>query len=378
MTAPPTRSTVPQVSARIAPPATTPPGGAAPSSNTVPELDSRSPGGILRHHVRNATPVISMPGRPWSVPRAMTATTREPRIPATPPPASRRTAPCAIRHPGGRGRASITPAQGNGQYGGTSASCESCHLSRYNNTTNPNHAAAGFPRDCSVCHTTSGWSGASFNHSQSQFPLTGSHTSANCSSCHSSGSYSGLDTRCVACHQSRYNSTTDPSHQSAGFPTDCQVCHTTGGWTPASFNHPSGFSLTGAHTSAACTKCHVNGRYEGTPSDCYSCHQSEYRNVTSPNHAAAGFPQSCSSCHSTSTWSGATFTHRFPIYDGVHRGKWSSCTDCHTNSSNYGAFSCFGCHNHEKTKMDEKHRDNRNYVYNSANCYSCHPQGKGD
>ena len=70
------------------------------------------------------------------------------------------------------------------------------------------------------------------------------------------------------------------------------------------------------------------------------------------------------------------FTHNFPIYSGAHKGKWTTCMDCHANASNYSSFVCTNCHQHERTRTDGKHRSIRNYVYNSLNCYACHPQGR--
>jgi hypothetical protein len=275
--------------------------------------------------------------------------------------------------------AQCSACHANNRYAGTPTQCSGCHLTDYNNTTNPNHKAAGFPQDCSVCHSTSAWKGATFNHSTTRFPLTGAHTSVGCSNCHGGGVFSGLGTACATCHATAYNNTKNPDHRASGFPQQCEVCHSTSAWTPASFNHSTTrFALTGAHTRVACANCHIGGKYQGTPMDCYSCHQSDFNGTTDPNHSAAGFPHDCSTCHSTSTWTGATFNHKFPIYSGSHKGKWNSCSDCHTNSANYAAFSCVNCHEHEKTRMDQKHRDQRNYVYNSANCYACHPSGRGD
>ncbi len=265
----------------------------------------------------------------------------------------------------------------NNVFAGTPTQCVACHLSEYGKTTNPNHAAAGFPQDCSLCHATTGWQGAKFDHTATKFPLTGAHVAASCAACHSGGVYAGLNTSCVSCHLTNFNNTRNPDHKAGGFPQQCEICHGTAAWTPASFDHArTGFPLTGAHTSVQCVNCHVGGRYQGTPTDCYSCHQLEYRSVTDPNHAAAGFPTNCTLCHTTATWSGAKFNHTFPIYSGSHAGKWNTCGECHPNSSNYSVFSCTNCHEHEKTKMDQEHRDVRNYVYNSANCYSCHPNGR--
>jgi hypothetical protein len=175
-----------------------------------------------------------------------------------------------------------------------------------------------------------------------------------------------------------YNLTTNPNHVSAGFPQDCTICHNTAAWTPAVFNHnQTKFPLTGAHITVPCTNCHISGIFAGTPTDCYSCHSKEYASTTDPNHAAAGFPKDCTQCHTTSSWSGAVFNHtQFPIYSGAHAGQWTTCGDCHTNSSNYSVFSCIDCHAHSKTTTDAQHRGVANYVYNSANCYACHPNGR--
>ncbi len=263
----------------------------------------------------------------------------------------------------------------DGVYAGKPKDCASCHLANYNSTTNPNHKAAGFPTDCSLCHSTAGWAGATFNHSTTQFPLTGAHVSQSCSACHASGVYAGLSTACVSCHLSNYNSTTNPNHAVGGFPQTCNTCHTTIAWIPSTFNHANtAFPLTGKHTTVACSNCHVNGTYAGTPTDCYSCHKADYNGVSNPNHVAAGFPTTCTTCHTTSGWTGATFNHTwFPIYSGNHAGRWTTCADCHTNATNYAVFSCTGCHS--KTATDSKHSGVQNYVYNSTNCYSCHPTG---
>ena len=273
-------------------------------------------------------------------------------------------APCIQCHAGNR-------------FAGTPKDCASCHGTLYERTTNPNHVAAAFPRDCALCHATSAWKPAQFDHSRTRFPLTGAHTAATCVSCHASGLYGGLSASCASCHINKYNTTTNPNHLSAGFPQDCQICHTTTQWKGATFNHnTTRFALTGAHITVQCANCHIAGRYAGTPMDCYSCHSREFTTVTNPNHIAAGFPKTCETCHTTSQWSGARFSHKFPIYSGSHAGKWSTCNDCHTNTSNYTVFSCINCHEHDKSKMDPKHREVRGYVYDSLACYGCHPTGK--
>jgi hypothetical protein len=274
---------------------------------------------------------------------------------------------CIQCHPGGR-------------FAGTPTACVSCHLQDANGTTDPNHTQAGFPPDCSLCHSTAAWSPAVFDRSTTRFPLTGAHTVLQCSACHASGQYAGLPTACDTCHLTDFNTATNPNHNTAGFPRDCTICHGTTAWTPSTFNHgTTAFPLTGAHTTVLCADCHVGGVYKGTPTDCYSCHSKEYDTSTDPNHVAAGFSKQCAQCHSTSSWSGAVFTHDlYPIYSGTHAGRWTSCGDCHPNASNYSAFSCITCHEHDQSTTDSEHRGVSNYVYNPTSCYTCHPSGRGD
>ncbi|MCA9750925.1 MAG: hypothetical protein KC591_01945, partial [Gemmatimonadetes bacterium] len=192
----------------------------------------------------------------------------------------------------------------------------------------------------------------------------------------------GTPMDCFACHSGDYNSATDPNHVQSGFPTTCADCHTTTAWTPASFDHnTTGFPLTGRHTTVQCTQCHVGGQYSGTPTDCYACHQTDYNGTNNPNHAAAGFPTSCTDCHTTSGWTPADWDHDsqyFPIYSGKHQGKWNNdCTECHVNPNNFSQFECILCHEHSnRNQVDNDHRGENGYQYNSAACYNCHPRGR--
>ncbi|MFN7942612.1 MAG: NAD(P)-binding domain-containing protein [Thermoanaerobaculia bacterium] len=265
-------------------------------------------------------------------------------------------------------------------YAGTPRDCYSCHRTDYQNTRNPNHAQQGYPTTCESCHTTAAWQPANFNHNTTGFPLTGAHTTVECQACHASG-YAGTPTDCYSCHRTDFDNTHDPDHRAAGFPTTCETCHSTTAWEPSTFDHSqTGFPLTGAHTTVACVQCHAAG-YDGTPSDCYSCHRSDYEATRDPNHVAQGYPTTCQSCHTTSAWEPATFDHDaqyFPIYSGAHRGTWSSCSTCHTVASDYSVFSCIGCHEHDRSRMDSAHHDVGGYHYDSAACYSCHPDGRAD
>ena len=259
---------------------------------------------------------------------------------------------------------------------GTGSACYACHASDYTGVADPDHVAGRFPTLCEQCHTTSAWTPSSFDHNLSGFPLTGAHTSVTCNSCHSAG-YTGTPSACDACHHSDYTGVSDPNHVNAGFSTLCTGCHTTTAWSPATYDHnQSGFPLTGAHRTVTCISCHATG-YSGTPSECLACHGGDYASAT-PDHAAAGFPTTCQTCHTTSAWTPANWNHDaqyFPIYSGKHSNKWNDCSDCHVNLSSFAVFECINCHEHDRTKMDDKHKEEQGYQYLSTACYGCHPQG---
>ena len=254
------------------------------------------------------------------------------------------------------------------QFAGTPTDCSSCHQAEYLATTTPNHTASGFGMNCEQCHSTLGWMPAAFNHS---WPLTGTHAVIDCSECHGGGVYQGTPTDCFSCHQAEYQATANPNHLMSGFPVNCEQCHSTVGWTPAAFNHS--WPLTGAHAPLDCTECHGGGVYQGTPTDCFSCHQTQYAGTTMPNHAVSGFGTSCEACHTVNAWVPATFNHSFPI-TGQHN---LACVDCHTTNMP-PLFSCIDCHEHRLSKMLDKH-DNGNlpgFMYASSACLNCHPSGR--
>ncbi len=265
------------------------------------------------------------------------------------------TQPCSACHTG----AVLTSAN---------TACSACHLPDYQKTSNPNHASVGFPTDCSLCHGTTNWTSASFDHSTTGWALTGAHTTLACSSCHKGAVLTSANTACVSCHLSDFNGTTNPNHVAAGFPQQCDLCHSTSVWQPSTFDHSKTvFPLTGAHTTVPCASCHVNNVYAGTPTDCYACHKTDYQGTTNPNHVAAGFPTTCLTCHTTTTWAGATFNH---TWFAIPHHTARLCSDCHTNPSDYTVFVCTSCHTQAQTTA--QHQDIKGFVWNSANCYSCH------
>jgi hypothetical protein len=261
----------------------------------------------------------------------------------------------------------------NGNYKLNDKNCVTCHLKDYQGVKDPDHVKAGFPTACETCHSTSTWANAKFDHANTGWALTGAHKTLDCGQCHVNQNYKLNDTNCVACHLRDFNNAKNPDHIKSGFPQMCELCHTTTAWSPSIFDHnKTAFPLTGAHVTVPCGNCHVNNNYKNLPTDCYSCHKADYENANNPNHIAAGFPTTCQTCHDTNSWQGAKFDHNwFPR----NHGNAKTCNDCHTNPNDYSVFVCTSCHT--KTKTDQQHQGVRGYVYNSPNCYQCHPSGRG-
>ncbi|MCL2503025.1 MAG: hypothetical protein FWE94_00185 [Coriobacteriia bacterium] len=206
----------------------------------------------------------------------------------------------------------------NGKFAGTSTDCVDCHGVKHRLTR------------CASCHRpTTGWKALpGFNHGAFGFALTGQHKKIKCDSCHPKRRYVGTPRQCVGCHKVAH----------VGL-KNCESCHNTVRFAPASFGHSKYFNLTGKHRSLACTKCHKNGKYKGTPRVCgdSACHGAAHGGLTA-----------CTDCHTTSGWKPTTFEHEnaWPL-EGAH--ALLACSACHSGGNYKDPIgdpgkTCFGCH----------------------------------
>ena len=260
----------------------------------------------------------------------------------------------------------------DGVYDGKPTTCQSCHMSDYSGAP-INHTAAGFAASaCATCHTTTTWANAPYNHSATSFPLTGAHVSATCVSCHSNGVFNNHAMDCASCHMADYNAAT-PNHATSGFPAStCANCHNTTTFTGATFNHSTNtsFPLTGAHQTVTCNSCHGDGVYDGKPTACYACHQSDYTGATL-NHTAAGFASSaCATCHTTTAWTGATYNHSLTSFPLTGAHTTATCVSCHSNGVfNNHAMDCYSCHTDDYAGATPNHVTSG---FAASSCATCH------
>jgi len=258
--------------------------------------------------------------------------------------------------------------------------CVSCHIDMHNQTVG---------MDCARCHTPASWlvNDITELHQQSRFPLLGPHNTADCYQCHPSASllrFEPLGVECYDCHRQDYLTAKDPDHAMSNFSTNCTYCHRIDAftWSGADFDHAE-FPLELGHANVDCIQCHTTGNYTSISSDCFSCHQSDYKSTTDPNHVLAEFSQLCKECHTIDPgWMPARYKEHdplyFPVYSGKHGGEWASCTECHENPSTYVDFTCISCHEHNQPEMDDEHDEVNGYLYNSMACYECHPTGDAE
>ncbi|GAB4480222.1 MAG: hypothetical protein OHK0031_01160 [Anaerolineales bacterium] len=225
---------------------------------------------------------------------------------------------CAECHTNARSRADLK---------NTSPVCESCHLK-----DDPHQGRFGAA--CGDCHNPAGWrDNVKFDHNLANFKLEGKHAAVACEKCHTNpAQFAGTPSTCVDCHAK------DDKHNGQ-FGTDCAACHNPSDWKDAKVDHSLfAFKLDGAHVNVDCLKCHVNGVFKGTPSECGACHAKD-------DAHSGRFGMVCSLCHSTTAWKPATFDHRlsrFPL-TGAHASL--ACEKCHANGQFTGTpTACAACH----------------------------------
>ena len=237
-------------------------------------------------------------------------------------------------------------------------------------TRNP-HGALNVP--CENCHTSLSWkpirSIPEFDHDKTTYPLRGMHEKVQCTQCHVKLVFANVGQKCSDCHADIHR---------GQFGANCESCHTLKGWkvsVTAIRDHQNRFPLIGAHAAIDCESCHkgaATGQFQGLATQCYSCHATEYKGTTNPNHLTAGFPTRCEQCHSTNSWLNAKFDHSsigFPLTN-AHADPPRVCQDCHINNNyNLMTTACVSCH-----LKNFQAATNPNHVAGgfSQTCQQCH------
>jgi hypothetical protein len=195
------------------------------------------------------------------------------------------------------------------------------------------------------------------------------HQGVTCVQCHVKPVFTNVGQRCQDCHA-------DIHRRQLG--ANCEQCHTVRGWQVSIQQvqqHNNRFPLTGAHAAVDCDSCHkgaANSKFQTMSTDCYSCHASEFKSASNPNHLLSKFSITCEQCHGTDNWLNAKFDHSavgFPL-SGGHAVPPRQCADCHINNNyNLSSTACVTCH-----LKDFQGTTNPNHVTSNfpQTCEQCH------
>jgi hypothetical protein len=132
---------------------------------------------------------------------------------------------------------------------------------------------------------------------------------------------------------------------------NCSNCHNTENWKRAEFKH----ELVGEKNND-CRSCHI----ENIPDDGL--------------HKGIANIVRCVQCHNTNAWKPAAFEHtKYFRFDNNHP---SDCTKCHSIKADYKSYTCYNCHEHQQSRIAEKHLEEGIRDFN--NCVKCHRSGDED
>lgn len=251
--------------------------------------------------------------------------------------------------------------------------CDRCHIDAHQGQVEG---------DCDACHDLEGFSKPRFSeaaHAKTEYPLEGAHRVVGCARCHVDASPAPKPSRklaralerrkrhdqlspaklslearrCRECHEDAHAGQLDARIAKDG----CEGCHAVSAWSEVTLDHDTqtGYPLTGKHTEAACSGCHVAPKqgapvtYRPIDTDCQTCHLDAHFGQLAGEDAETD----CARCHDTGGFEIEAFAHeqtRFPL-TGAHAEV--DCARCHLVVEAAGQSAvryrplpseCAGCH----------------------------------
>ena len=270
-------------------------------------------------------------------------------------------------------------------------SCTSCHAHQQADMATVHAAVPGFVFESTMCVTChpQGQAAGAFDHTPF-FPIaTGdTHAGISCAECHTNPSNTG-ELGCITCHAHQQADMATVHAVVPGYAYEsqaCLSCHPNGeaiGVVDHTQYFPIGINT--EHEGIGCAQCHINSA-DLTQNGCRECHVNETNLPTV--HANVGeFRQNsnqpspmCKKCHAEAQVNRTSLHQPFRITSGPHSRK--PCFDCHINTrsdkpwaADFSRHTCWNCHEHNLTRMADKHRGENGYNAQSPNCIGCHPSG---
>ena len=267
----------------------------------------------------------------------------------------------------------------NGVYKGTPRDCVGCHLADYQRTTNPNHAAAGFPTTCEQCHQQS----ATVAGAQRRRSTTPVDLPARRRPCHAGVRVVPQERRLQG-HAARLRrlppgqlpEDDEPEPRGGRVPDDVRAVPPAERAVvePAAASTTRRSSRWSASTprrrAPRATRTASTRARRATASAATRPTTRRRRTRTTP---AAGFPTTCEQCHQASApqWT-ASFNHN-QFYPLLGRHLQQPCSACHKNNVYKGTpTACVACH---QTNYNRTTNPNHAAAGFPTTCESCHKAG---
>jgi hypothetical protein len=137
-----------------------------------------------------------------------------------------------------------------------------------------------------------------------------------------------------------------------------------------SFHDATAFRLEGRHLTVACTSCHLNEQYAGTPTTCYACHWVRRKDDRYQTRLGA----QCEQCHRPVAWSAVNWNHSGMTGVALNAShRTISCVSCHRDGQfTPGAVLCASCH---RKDFDATRSPNHAAAGFPLVCEGCHRPG---
>lgn len=251
--------------------------------------------------------------------------------------------------------------------------CETCHtaVTQERQTATGVHGVLKNTNRCQLCHSEHEGRAAdqthaamhTFPHEQTGYSLVAHQAWPDgkafaCRDCHTatSAGYRYDPAECEVCH--RQVDAAFVAEHATKYSADCLACH----HDLKPFDHRT-FALIEKHANVACERCHANGDFAQTRSDCVACH-------ADPEIHAGLFGTDCAACHTIKGWLPARLAkHTFPLDHG-DEGE-IQCTTCHVKV--YTEYTCYNCHAHDAEEDQRTHLEAG--ITDFADCMECHADG---
>ena len=219
----------------------------------------------------------------------------------------------------------------NNVYAGTPRDCFGCHKPNYDATTNPNHAAAGFPTTARpATRRPTSWN-QGFNHTT--VSRWSACTRRSLRACHRTASTRARRATASLPQAELRRRRRNPNHAARGIPDDLRDLPQgeRPDWTRATSTTRSSSRWSASMPRSPAPPATRTASTRARRATASACHKADYDQTTNPNHAAAGFPTTCDTATRRPTRLEPGELQSRAVFALVGRPRDAACAACHKN-----------------------------------------------